>query len=84
MSSVYKEFGNPLAGFPVLVQMPVLLPCLPPARFTVFDKLHCQPANLPLHKLNKFNPKLCHFSQNIYITDGVHVPTPPLFLAATA
>jgi len=25
--------------------------------------------------LNKFNRKQCHFSQNIYISDGVHVPT---------
>jgi len=38
----------------------------------------------PLHKLNKFNRKQCHFSQNIYISDGVHVPLPPLFPAATA
>jgi len=24
--------------------------------------------------MNKFNRKQCHFSQNIYISDGVHVP----------
>jgi len=28
----------------------------------------------PKNKSNKFNPSLCHSPQNIYITDGVHVP----------
>jgi len=60
----------------VLVQMPVLLPCLPPARFTVFGcKLHRQPANFPSAQIEQIQPQAeCHFSQNIYISDGVHVP----------
>jgi len=61
--------------FPVLVQMPVLLPCLPPCGSPFSDVNYTVNLQIfPLHKLNKFNRKECHFSPKIYISDGVHVP----------
>jgi YidC/Oxa1 family membrane protein insertase len=78
MSKVYKEFGNPLAGcFPVLLQMPIL--------FALFATLRGSPFSdvpytvnlqvLPREQIEQIQPQaFISNPQNIYISDGVHVP----------
>ncbi|HEY9763691.1 MAG TPA: membrane protein insertase YidC [Trichocoleus sp.] len=78
MSSVYKEFGNPLAGcFPVLLQMPIL--------FALFATLRGSPFSdvpytvnlqvLPQEKIEQVQPQTFSTpAQTIYIADGVHFP----------
>lgn len=78
MSKVYKEFGNPLAGcFPVLLQMPIL--------FALFATLRGSPFSdvpysvnlqiLPQEQIEQIQPQaFTSKPQNIYVSDGVHVP----------
>jgi YidC/Oxa1 family membrane protein insertase len=78
MSSVYKEFGNPLAGcFPVLLQMPVLFALFATLRGSPFSDVNYT-VNLqifPQEQIEQIQPQAFATSpQNIYITDGVHVP----------
>ena len=78
MSAVYKEFGNPLAGcFPVLVQMPVLFALFATLRGSPFSDVNYT-VNLqifPSEQIEQIQPQASATSpQNIYISDGVHVP----------
>lgn len=78
MSAVYKEFGNPLAGcFPVLVQMPVLFALFATLRGSPFSDVNYT-VNLqifPQAQIEQIQPQASATSpQNIYISDGVHVP----------
>ena len=78
MSAVYKEFGNPLAGcFPVLVQMPVLFALFATLRGSPFSDVNYT-VNLqifPSAQIEQIQPQASATSpQNIYISDGVHVP----------
>jgi len=78
MSKVYKEFGNPLAGcFPVLLQMPIL--------FALFATLRGSPFSdvpysvnlqiLPREQVEQIQSQaFTSKPQNIYVSDGVHVP----------
>ncbi len=82
MSKIYKEFGNPLAGcFPVLLQMPILFALFATLRGSPFADvsysvtLHVVPQEqVELVQPQAFVTK----PQNIYITDGVHLPVSAL------
>ncbi|MEB3211169.1 MAG: membrane protein insertase YidC [Leptolyngbyaceae bacterium] len=78
MSKIYKEFGNPLAGcFPVLLQMPILFALFATLRGSPFADINYS-VNLqvlPTEKIEQIQPQAFSTkSQNIYISDGVHVP----------
>jgi YidC/Oxa1 family membrane protein insertase len=82
MSKVYKEFGNPLAGcFPVLLQMPILFALFATLRGSPFSDI---PYNVNLQILPKDQAALVQPQayitkpQNVYITDGTHVPVSAL------
>ncbi|HCF27810.1 MAG TPA: membrane protein insertase YidC [Cyanobacteria bacterium UBA11049] len=76
MGSVYKEFGNPLAGcLPVLLQMPVLFALFATLRGSPFSDINYT-VNLqifPQEQIAQIQPQAFSTApQNIYITDGVH------------
>jgi YidC/Oxa1 family membrane protein insertase len=76
MGSVYKEFGNPLAGcLPVLLQMPVLFALFATLRGSPFSDINYT-VNLqifPPEQIERIQPQAFATSpQNIYISDGVH------------
>lgn len=78
MSKVYKEFGNPLAGcFPVILQMPILFALFATLRGSPFSDV---PFNInlqvvPTEQIEQVVPQAYATNpQNIYISDGVHVP----------
>ncbi|MGL5925406.1 membrane protein insertase YidC [Chroococcidiopsis sp.] len=76
MGSVYKEFGNPLAGcLPVLLQMPVLFALFATLRGSPFSDINYN-VNLqvfPQEQIERIQPQAFTTPpQNIYITDGVH------------
>lgn len=78
MGKVYKEFGNPLAGcFPVVLQMPILFALFATLRGSPFSDV---PYNinlqvLPREQIEQIQPQAYATApQNIYISDGVHVP----------
>lgn len=76
MSSVYKEFGNPLAGcLPVLLQMPVLFALFATLRGSPFSDVNYT-VNLqvfPQEQIEQIQPQAFTTApQNIYIADGVH------------
>jgi YidC/Oxa1 family membrane protein insertase len=78
MSKVYKEFGNPLSGcFPVLLQMPILFALFATLRGSPFSDIN-YPINLqifPQEQLEQIQPQAYISNpQNIYVSDGVHVP----------
>jgi YidC/Oxa1 family membrane protein insertase len=78
MSKIYKEFGNPLSGcFPVLLQMPILFALFATLRGSPFADINYS-VNLqilPTEKVEQIQPQaFATKAQNIYITDGVHVP----------
>lgn len=78
MSKVYKEFGNPLAGcFPVLLQMPILFALFATLRGSPFSDVPYT-VNLqvvPQEQIEQIQPQAYATNpQNIYISDGVHVP----------
>jgi YidC/Oxa1 family membrane protein insertase len=82
MSKVYKEFGNPLAGcFPVLLQMPILFALFATLRGSPFSDV---PYNvnlqiLPREQAAQIQPQAYTTKpQNIYISDGTHVPVSAL------
>ena len=78
MSGLYKEFGNPLAGcFPVVLQMPILFALFATLRGSPFADItyNVNLQILPQEKIEQVQPQ--SFStkpQNIYVTDGDHVP----------
>jgi len=76
MSSVYKEFGNPLAGcLPVLLQMPVLFALFATLRGSPFSdaNYNINLQILPREQIEQIQPKaFATPPQNIYIADGVH------------
>ena len=76
MGSVYKEFGNPLAGcLPVVLQMPVLFALFATLRGSPFSDINYT-VNLqifPQEQIAQIQPQAFSTApQNIYITDGVH------------
>ncbi|MEM9451253.1 MAG: membrane protein insertase YidC [Cyanobacteria bacterium P01_E01_bin.6] len=78
MSKIYKEFGNPLAGcFPVVLQMPILFALFATLRGSPFADINYS-VNLqvlPTEKIEQIVPQaFATKPQNIYITDGFHVP----------
>lgn len=78
MSSVYKEFGNPLAGcLPVLLQMPVLFALFATLRGSPFSDINYN-VNLqivPQEQIEQIQPPAFTTPpQNIYLADGVHAP----------
>ena len=82
MSQVYKEFGNPLAGcFPVLLQMPILFALFATLRGSPFSDVN-YPVNiqiLPQEQIEQIQPAAyVGKAQNIYVTDGEHLPIAPL------
>jgi YidC/Oxa1 family membrane protein insertase len=82
MSKTYKEFGNPLAGcFPVLVQMPVLFALFATLRGSPFSDINynVNVQILPREQIEQVQPQAFTTNpQNIYISDGVHVPVAAL------
>lgn len=78
MSKIYKEFGNPLAGcFPVLLQMPILFALFATLRGSPFADVNytVNLQILPQEQIEQIQPQsFTTKPQNIYITDGVHVP----------
>ena len=76
MSSVYKEFGNPLAGcLPVLLQMPVLFALFATLRGSPFSDVNytVNLQILPQEQIERIQPQaFATAPQNIYIADGVH------------
>lgn len=78
MSKIYKEFGNPLAGcFPVVLQMPILFALFATLRGSPFADINYS-VNLqvlPTEKIEQIVPQaFATKPQNIYITDGFHIP----------
>ncbi|MEM9008413.1 MAG: membrane protein insertase YidC, partial [Cyanobacteria bacterium P01_F01_bin.86] len=78
MSSIYKEFGNPLAGcFPLLLQMPILFALFATLRGSPFANI-TYPIDvqvLPTEKIEQIQPQAFSSKpQNTYITDGIHYP----------
>ena len=78
MSQIYKEFGNPLSGcFPVLLQMPILFALFATLRGSPFADINYS-VNLqilPSEQIEQIQPQAFTTKpQNIYITDGFHVP----------
>jgi len=76
MSSVYKEFGNPLAGcLPVLLQMPVLFALFATLRGSPFSDVNYT-VNLqifPQEQIERIQPQAFTTGpQNLYIADGIH------------
>ena len=76
MGSVYKEFGNPLAGcFPVVLQMPILFALFATLRGSPFADI-TYPINLeilPQAQIEQVQPQA--FSSkpsNLYVSDGQH------------
>jgi|SRR6478672_647440 len=78
MSSIYKEFGNPLAGcFPVLLQMPVLFALFATLRGSPFSDINytVNLQILPQAQVEQVQSQpFTTAPQNIYFTDGVHAP----------
>ncbi len=78
MSSVYQEFGNPLSGcFPVLLQMPILFALFATLRGSPFaDVSYTVDLQIfPREKIEQIQPQVYSTkAQNIYVTDGFHVP----------
>ncbi|HIK55813.1 MAG TPA: membrane protein insertase YidC [Synechococcales cyanobacterium M55_K2018_004] len=82
MAEVYKEFGNPLSGcFPVLLQMPILFALFATLRGSPFSDVNYN-VNLqilPREQMEQIQPAAFTTNpQNIYISDGVHVPVSAL------
>ena len=78
MGKVYKEFGNPLSGcLPVLVQMPILFALFATLRGSPFSDVNYN-VNLqvlPQEQIEQIQPQAYITNpQNIYVSDGVHVP----------
>ncbi|MEL6136582.1 MAG: membrane protein insertase YidC [Cyanobacteria bacterium J06626_23] len=78
MGSVYKEFGNPLAGcFPVVLQMPILFALFATLRGSPFADVS-YPINvqvLPQEKIEQVQPQAFSSKPNtIYVNDGEHFP----------
>lgn len=82
MSKVYKEFGNPLAGcFPVLLQMPILFALFATLRGSPFSDVNytVNLQILPREQMEQIQPQAFTTNpQNIYVSDGVHVPVTAL------
>ncbi len=78
MSTVYKEFGNPLAGcLPVLLQMPILFALFATLRGSPFSDVNysINLQVLPPDQIERIQPQaFATPPQNIYISDGVHAP----------
>jgi len=76
MSSVYKEFGNPLAGcLPVLLQMPVLFALFATLRGSPFSDVNytVNLQILPQEQIERIQPQAFTTApQNLYIADGIH------------
>lgn len=87
LAKVMQELGNPLAGcLPLLLQMPIL--------FALFATLRGSPFSdvpysinfqiLPAEQIEQVQPQAFTTKpQNIYITDGVHVPISALVPGGT-
>ncbi|ESA37577.1 membrane protein oxa1 family [Leptolyngbya sp. Heron Island J] len=78
MGSVYKEFGNPLAGcFPVVLQMPILFALFATLRGSPFADI-TYPVNLqilPQAEIEQVQPQAFAAKQsNLYLADGEHFP----------
>ncbi len=78
MSTVYKDFGNPLAGcLPLVVQMPILFALFATLRGSPFSDINYN-VNLqilPSEQIERIQPQAFSTApQNIYVTDGVHAP----------
>jgi YidC/Oxa1 family membrane protein insertase len=78
ISRIYKEFGNPLSGcFPVLLQMPILFALFATLRGSPFSDVNytVDIKILPSEQIEQVQPQAFTTKpQNIYISDGVHVP----------
>lgn len=78
LSSVYKEFGNPLAGcFPILVQMPVLIALFTTLRGSPFADVpfSVNLQILPGDQIAQIQPEaFVTPPKNIYISDSTHYP----------
>jgi YidC/Oxa1 family membrane protein insertase len=87
LSTVYKEFGNPLAGcFPILVQMPVLIALFTTLRGSPFADVSYS-VNLqilPADQIAQIQPEaFVTPPKNIYISDGTHYPVVGLLPGGT-
>jgi YidC/Oxa1 family membrane protein insertase len=87
MSKIYKEFGNPLAGcFPLLLQMPILFALFATLRGSPFSDVNYS-VNLqilPREQIEQIQPQAFTTNpQNIYISDGTHVPVTALVPGGT-
>jgi YidC/Oxa1 family membrane protein insertase len=82
MSGVYQEFGNPLSGcFPVLLQMPILFALFATLRGSPFADVNytVDLQIFPREKIEQIQPQVYSTkSQNVYVTDGLHVPVTAL------
>ena len=78
MSSVYKEFGNPLAGcLPLLVQMPVLFALFATLRGSPFADVNytVNLQILPKEQIEQLQPQtFATKPQNIFVAEGTHYP----------
>ncbi|HEY9689610.1 MAG TPA: membrane protein insertase YidC, partial [Coleofasciculaceae cyanobacterium] len=87
LSSVYKEFGNPLAGcFPILVQMPVLIALFTTLRGSPFADVpySVNLQILPQEQIERVQPEaFVTPPKNIYISDSTHYPVVGLLPGGT-
>jgi YidC/Oxa1 family membrane protein insertase len=78
MAKVMQELGNPLAGcFPLLLQMPILFALFATLRGSPFSDVPYSISFqiLPKEQIELIQPQAYSApSQNIYISDGIHVP----------
>lgn len=87
LSTVYKEFGNPLAGcFPILVQMPVLIALFTTLRGSPFADVpySVNLQILPADQIAQIQPEaFVTPPKNIYISDSTHYPVVGLLPGGT-
>jgi YidC/Oxa1 family membrane protein insertase len=78
ISKLYKEFGSPFSGcLPLLVQMPILFALFATLRGSPFADINytVDLQIFPQEQIEQVQPQaFATKPQNIYVSDGVHVP----------